>query len=228
MYPKQGVLFNCLRNTSTRRPVASYIRRVKTKISCFLFCLLFLNGPLLAQTEPVRDYGQAYSGLFTEGSVRGALVNGTDADGWALDVGIRQALIMSLLDTRLAYRFSTFDVDGDALVQHAAEITSAFHPLYMAYLWSDWFGYVLGGWYLEGGLGVHTATLNNESDLGIMYSLGTGLDIPITDPDVGWSIWIDLGYRFRFEDFDAPTGEIELDGHHGFVGLGLRFNRLLF
>jgi hypothetical protein len=186
--------------------------------------------------ESTRRYGQYFNGAFVEVSSRAALshVTSSSYNGWSWDVGLRQALVMHLLDTRLSYaedRFAPRDgAEGGEFVMRSLGITTGFHPLYMALLLSDWFGYVLASWYVEAGIAAQYATTpDGQADPGVRWSVGTGLDVPITDPDVGWSIWLNAVYRFVWSDFDFDAGgEVDLYHHAGWAGLSVRFNGLLF
>lgn len=203
-----------------------------------LLILMAASAPASAQSDEngsERRYGDHFNGAFVEVSSRAALTHVTSSEfnGWSWDLGLRQALVMHLLDTRLAYsedRFSPRDHDdGDDFVVRSVGITTGFHPLYLALLLSDWFGYVLASWYVEAGIGGQHGTGRGESDFGLRWSVGTGLDIPVTDPDVGWSIWLNGLYRFVWSDFDLDSGgEVDLYHHVGWAGLSVRFNGLLF
>jgi hypothetical protein len=186
--------------------------------------------------EDQRRYGQFYNGSFVELSARTGLDHATSSPygGWSWDVGLRQALVMSLLDTRLAYsedRFTGRDESATGeYVLRSLGVTTGFHPLYMALLLSDWFGYVLGSWYLEVGLAAQHAAVNGaDADFGVRWSVGTGVDIPLSDPDVGWSLWLNAVYRYVWSDVDFQGGgEVDLYHHAGWAGLSVRFNGLLF
>lgn len=70
---------------------------------------------------------------------------------------------------------------------------------------------------------------NGASDVGLRLHVGSGFDVPLSDPDAGWSIWINALYRFTWSDFDvAEDREVNLHHHSLFAGLSLRFNGLLF
>lgn len=213
--------------------------------SCAIATLLIaLLAPLQADAqqgdEPApaaqRRYGKAYNGAFVDFSVRVARTHVTSApfNGWSFDAGLRQALVMHLLDTRLSYaedRWSAREGAAGDFVARSVNIHGAFHPLYLALLLSDWFGYVLASFYVEAGLGAQIARETNleVNDLGLRFSLGTGFDVPLSDPDRGWSIWLNALYRYTWADFDYDSGgETNLYHHAGWLGVSLRFNGLLF
>lgn len=184
-----------------------------------------------------RRYSKYYSGAFVEVGSRAGLqhASGAALRGWSWDVGLRQAFPMHLLDTRLAYgeeRFSRRDGDaGGDFVARAVDLTTAFHPLYLALLLSNWGGYVLASFYVEAGIGGQHVTFDAGElrDFGLRLHLGTGIDAPITDPDRGVSLWLSIAYRFTWADFDVTNDEeVDLRRHAGFAGLALRFNGLLF
>lgn len=195
--------------------------------------LLFASVAHAEEEAEARRYGQHFNGSFFDFSPRVGLQSSTASDynGWSWDVGVRQALVMSLLDTRVSYgeeRWSAADNAG--IVSRSLQVHTAFHPLYMALLLSNWLGYVLSSWHLELGLGGHLSHARDLSvtDPGFRFSVGSGLDVPITDPDRGVSVWLNALYRYNWIDFDTSRDtEINLHHHAGWLGLSLRFNGLL-
>ena len=141
---------------------------------------------------------------------------------------------MHLLDTRLSFaedRFRERDDGSGRFIQRSVIVHGAFHPIYIALLLSDWLGYTLAGWYIEAGVGVHHTVIpdGDRSDIGARFSLGTGVDTPLSDPDAGFSVWFNLVYRYNWTDFDFGDGnEVNLHHHAGWAGFSLRFNGLLF
>jgi hypothetical protein len=195
--------------------------------------------PAFAQDSPqepkdgeIEPYADPFNGSFVEFSVRGAPTS-APGSAWAVDTGLRQAFPFLLGDTRLAYRYDRTTPDGfDRLETHELGVQLGLHPLYLLLLGSDWFSYVVSSLYLELGLGGHlgvaTRPEETETDLGFVWSVGAGIDIPLSDPDVGWAPWVNVLYRYRGADFDASGGEVELGAHAIFIGLGIRRNGLLF
>lgn len=139
---------------------------------------------------------------------------------------------MSLLDTRVSFAEERWSAEHQpAIVSRSLQVHVGFHPLYMALLLSDWFGYVLSSWYIELGIGGHIARVRDldVTDPGLRFSVGTGLDIPVTDPDNGVSLWLNMVYRYNGIDVDtSKDAEINLHHHAGWLGVALRFNGLLF
>lgn len=184
------------------------------------------------------DYSPYYNGAFVEYSVRGGASLATEApyDGWNVDVGARHSFPMLLGDFRLAYRFDNF---GDAsasgkLEQHNVGGYLAIHPLYLVLLGSDWLSYSIASLYAEVGGGAQMAILKPDGDgdyrthFGPFVSLGVGLDIPLSDPDVGYAPWLNLVYRWHVADFDGAVETYDIDMHLLQVGVGWRINGLLF
>lgn len=209
--------------------------RVPTILSVlFLVASVLASQPAVAQEDEERQrYGDPFNGSFVELSVRGAPTTGP-GDAWAVDVGLRQAFPFLLGDTRVAYRYDRFQPDGvSRLETHEVGVQGAIHPLYLVLLGSDWISYVISSLYLELGVGGHYGvadlTESTEQDFGFVWSVGAGLDIPLSDPDIGWAPWLNVLYRYRGADFDSPTlGEVGLGAHAIFVGLAIRKNGLLF
>ncbi len=183
-----------------------------------------------------RRYGRYYNGSFVDVSARGSYerVASSPLHGWSWDIGLRQAFPMHLLDTRIAYgeeRYTRRDGDpGGDFVVRSVDLTTAFHPLYLALLYSSRWGYLVASWYVEAGLGGHYSTFGSDlNDLGLRLHLGSGFDVPLTDPDRGWSLWLNFVYRFTWSDFDTSAmDEVNLHHHSFFSGISARFNGLLF
>lgn len=216
--------------------------RSSLTIAAFLFLALssLATATVAQESEQEEDddrrYGQFYNGAFVDFSARAALLraSSTSYDGWSYDVGLRQAFPMHLLDTRIAYVEDRFyprtTAQPGRFTSRSIGVWTALHPLYLALLFSDWFGYLLASLYLELGVAGQYATHSSgEGDFGLRWSVGGGFDVPLTDPDRGWSIWANALYRYTWADYDFDAGgEIDLYHHAGWAGLSLRFNGLLF
>lgn len=186
-----------------------------------------------------RGYSKFYNGAFTEYSVRGGpnFSGANTFDGWHFDAGLRQSIPMHIVDMRLSYQFDSLSATGDnaaGIDAHGLSLHAKLHPAYLALLGSDWFSYVVASLYFDAGIGGQFASLDPsgggdiETDLGFVWSVGGGLDLPLWDPDAGESMWINLMYSYQRSDFDRPDAEIDLPLHMVFVGLGWRVNGLLW
>lgn len=194
-----------------------------------------LPMPSAAQEAEGRRYSQFYNGSFVDLSARAGAHTSVTSDhtAWSVDAGLRQAFPMHLGDTRLAYEMQTFSGAQDEIVLHNIGVGFGFHPLYLALLWSDFWGYLVASFYVETSIalqyGTRTVAAASEDDFGARWSVGAGFDVPLSDPDRGWSVWLNFLYRFVWSDFDLDDGsEIDLFHHAGFGGLSVRFNGLLF
>lgn len=202
----------------------------------FFFSLLFLSGlspNLIAQESPkdVQAYSDFFNGDFVELSLRSGFSDVSDSilTGQLFEVGLRQALPMHLLDTRIALGYEIFSGENQADIElYTANISGAFHPFYLALVFENWFAWVIASIYVEVGFGAHYGTQESQNDFGFSYTFGSGLDLPLWNPNHGWSIWINGLYRYRRMDFDHADGEIDLHAHTGIVGLSVRWNGLLF
>lgn len=178
----------------------------------WLWLFLLWGSTAFAEEKPL--YTPYYNGSFWDVSVRGGQ---TDLGTTAFDVGLRQAFVMHLADTRLSYRRDLLDgADSDTL-----HLGFGLHPLYVALLGSDWLSYVVASFYVELGMGL---TLLDGPNLS--WSAGTGLDIPLWDADTGMAPWLNLLYRYEWTT--AALDGADIDRHTGFVGLAWRINGLIF
>jgi hypothetical protein len=168
-----------------------------------------------AQAQDVA-YTPNFNGSFWDVSARAGLNNGT-TDGWAADVGLRQSFPMHLGDTRLSYRHDELDLGSTDQIH----LGFGLHPLYVVLLGSDWLSYVIASLYLELGAGVNIVEGAYPA-----WTLGAGMDIPLSDPDLGMAPWINLVYRYEWTIAQIQTADI--DRHTFFVGLAWRVSGLLW
>lgn len=200
-------------------------------ISIFFITLFSPSSPLMAQ-ELKQPYSNAFTGAFVELSARSAFstLSKTKGESTRFELGVRQAFPMHLLDTRISMHSETFNISNTNSPIHiyGANISTGFHPLYLALLFENWLGWVLASIYLEGSLGLNYSQMHEHQDFGFAYSIGAGIDLPLWNPNDIWSIWVNGLYRYRRLDFDTPDREFELHNHAAFIGLGIRWNGLLF
>lgn len=184
--------------------------------------------------EPIHSQSTSFTGSFTDVSARFGFANLSDASAknTSVDAGVRAAFPMYLLDTRLAYRFDSFSID-DGMRQHSLGLSTGLHPLYLLMLKNDWLGYFAASFYIDLGAGVKSSTLTTAGestrDRGVYWHWGLGIDVPLTNPDAGKSLWLNFLYRNMREDFDrADDTSLDLNRHMAIVGLSWRMNGLPF
>lgn len=184
--------------------------------------------------EPINSQSTSFTGSFTDVSARFGIANVPDAAArnTSVDAGLRAAFPMYLLDTRLAWRFDSFAIE-EGLRQHSLGVSSGLHPLYLLMLKNDWLGYAIASFYIDLGAGIKLSTLETEAgtsrDPGLYWHWGLGVDVPLTSPDAGKSLWLNFLYRNMREDFDrSDNASIDLNRHMAIVGLSWRMNWLPF
>lgn len=200
-----------------------------------------------------RDYSKQYNGSFVEYSLRGgaSLSSNTDYDGWNIDAGMRHSFPALLGDFRLAYRYDRLTPNSAArqrqdamgqltaspLIQnHSVGGYLGIHPGYLLLLGNSRLAYALASLHAEIGGGLEYTIVDPSEaqggdprgQLGPFFSIGVGLNIPITSPDVGYAPWIHLLYRWHVSDFIGDTEPFDVNMHILQIGLGWRINGLLF
>lgn len=202
------------------------LQRLLGTIVAATACLVLLPDPVEAASP--EDPDRHYNGAFRQFDARGAWLPSTTSrpTGWGFDLGFRHASVMMLADARASYTFASLPGgSGTAGRQrHGAWVHGLVHPLFASLLGSKWFGYVVGSLAFEIGVG---ATLEASEAapvrFGGAWSLGVGLDIPITDPDRGRAAWLLFNYR-HVRPFARPRAA----RHALFAGIGWRMNGSLF
>ena len=174
--------------------------------------LLMVSATAQAQDVAYTPY---FNGSFWDVSARGGLDH--NVDGWAVDVGLRQSFPMHLGDTRLSYRHDELELGSSDQIH----LGFGLHPLYVVLLGSDWLSYVIASFYVELGAGVNISDGPHPA-----WTLGTGMDIPLSDPDLGMAPWINVLYRYEWTTAQIKSADI--DRHTVFVGLAWRVSGLLW
>ena len=189
----------------------------------------FDDGWVPADLERYSDF---YNGSFTALEAQlgrpGLLQDDAAPQGWALDVGVRAAFPMSLLDTRLGYRYDALSLKDGDLSTHGLRLDLAVHPLYIFNLGSDWLSYAVGGLHLHAGLGPMLGRAPDSSVLAFSWQWGAGLDLPLWNADAGQAPWLNLIYRNLRADLDFDARPLDLSTHTLMVGLSWRTNGLPF
>ena len=163
---------------------------------------------------------------------------GSDA-GWSLLAQFRVSQVLSLADFQLDYRFAQYDTDssGDALgvSQHAFCFGAAFHPLFLLNVGSKRLAYFAASLYIRAGLGVSVTDVRlpargvGDWEANFTYNFGTGLDFPVSDPNVPWNFWFGAHYLHNRTPVDlAPFSDSDFSEHLLFFSFSLRNNGFIF
>lgn len=204
-------------------------------------------------TTEKRDYSKQYNGSYVEYSLRGgaSLSSNTDYSGWNIDAGMRHSFPAMLGDFRVAYRYDhlTPNTAARERVNEMGQLSESplfenhsvggylgIHPGYLLLLGNSRLAYTLASLHAEIGFGAEYSRVapseasggDTRGKLAPFVSLGVGLNIPITSPDVGYAPWIHLLYRWHISDFNGKVETFDVNMHILQVGLGWRINGLLF
>lgn len=227
-----------------------------SRLALAVFATFFLTTPTVMaettkrQADRDEDYVQRmlddaprpFNGSFRELSARGGplLPSARDSSvGWTADLGFRNALPMYIGDNRLAYTFGNWSMGERSAQQHGLHATLGLHPFYLALLSEGWRSHFLASLHLELGIGPRLARLSEErgqdgagamTQWGLAGSVGGGFDLPLTSPNQGKSLWINVLYRRSWSslDFDADGATGRLHDHSFFFGLAWRNNGTLW
>lgn len=196
----------------------------------FLFGVLFLASIASAGEEEQLPPPRAFSGSFAEFSLRGGPAFGADAAGWTLDAGFRNSVPFYLTDNRVSYRFLSLPSEPESANIHSLHATFGLHPFYLAILSEGLISHFLASLHLELGAGAQLGLFQQDGDsrtaFGLAGSLGSGFDLPLTDPNRGQGLWINTLYRRTWTTL-STAGEVDsasLHDHAFFVGLAWRKN----
>lgn len=190
------------------------------------------------------DVGRRYTG----GYMAAAIVTGPEllADptwesrlGYTVGVYARWSSVMQIFDVQGQYDFSAYELNEDqqhaTIQRHSLSSSVNLHPLFLRILHNNWAWYVLSGWYLQIGGGLEITLMEGSAlaeprdDVALSIHLGTGLDIPLHDPNDWGGFWIGFNYRYKLV-FMSPGigGHEDLDAHQLLFSVSYRYNNLSF
>lgn len=196
-------------------------------------------------TDPDFDgYSDSWTGAFVGvGAFGGPAWTGNDETGsetgWTAGVAARMNMVLSLFDFQLDYRFASFETTFDSapvsIGHHALGAALGVHPLFLLNFGADRISYALAAFYIQVGISfdltavrdVRAGTDGSGADWGI--NIGFGGDFPLTNPDVGDSLWLGALYRLSKHEVDvAPFDGADLTEHIAVMSLSWRHNGLIF
>lgn len=197
--------------------------------------------------EDFDGYSERWTGAYLgAGLFGGTAIMGNDSLSndlaWGLGVKARISMVNNLFHVQLDYRFGQFAGHLDkttaiTLDHNAVGLSVAFHPLFLTNLGGNRFFYTLASIYLEVGASLNHVSMAipaqniEESDLGYGVILGTGFDVPITDPDASGALWLGTAYRWQgsLVDLGPFARDDELMSEHLFwLRAAYRHNGLVF
>jgi len=167
---------------------------------------------------------------YTAGLTEEQNVNG----GPTFGLSLRLASVLSLADIQVTALASTYqakvgDVDLDILrISTGAEVH--LHPFFLMTLRNTLIWNWLAGIYASVGADLDLTQIGEgaiEPDFG--WHTGVGMDIPLTPPEVGSSLWLGLAYRIKFLEVLGPGDEETNFNEHTIVlTIGYRDNDINF
>lgn len=199
---------------------------------------LLLSGPAGAATDGAADktpYQGAFWALQGEASMtlRRAAGEG-ESPGLSGGLSLRLATVLSLADIQVSLlggsQALAWGTGGHTLDRGSLEVEARLHPLFLWTLRNTRLGFGVSGFYVSTGLGMEVTSWRDAgTEVDVSWHVGTGLDVPLTDPQEGASLWLGMGYRMKFLAVDGPQGHpLDLDAHTIVITLGYRDNDIGF
>ncbi len=194
-------------------------------------------APDAPQGEKPRRYQGAYWGLQAHvGMISRMKPRSGELPGPVYGLSFRFSTLASLIDLQATVLGGHYTaVDGDHNIVPVNRLSVGFeghtHPFLTLILRPDLFARLLSGFYMAIGLDFDAAHLAGAGrgrwELGVGWHLGGGTDLPLTDPDKGWGLWLGVGYRLKLMT-SKVAGLGRLDEHVVLVTLGYRNNDIFF
>jgi hypothetical protein len=130
-----------------------------------------------------------------------------EAPGPALGLSLRVATLAELLDLQLTalgswYQARPPGAEPVDVKRLSVGVEIHLHPLFLRHLQGTWLDLWLAGLYLAAGGDADVTDLDgagqSRTEVDFGWHLGAGMDVPLTDPRRGPSVWIGLAYRLKF------------------------------
>jgi hypothetical protein len=138
------------------------------------------------------------------------------------------ASILSLADVQISFVGSRYRAE---LEQGSFDVTRFsvggeihLHPLFLFTIRNTRVWYWLAGIYGSVGMDLDITQFEDEgTELDFGWHIGAGMDVPLTDPDAGSSLWLGLAYRLKFLEILDPHGiAADFDEHMLLLTIGYR------
>ena len=134
---------------------------------------------MLALASPETPlYTGAYLGVFAGGGL--AIAEGLVGSG--ATVGARASTVLHLADVEARYQLAA----GPTATTHQGLVSVHLHPLFLFLLANNRLGATLGSLSLELGGG----PASGPGGFGLVWVWGGGVQVPLTEPDAGQSLWL--------------------------------------
>lgn len=209
----------------------------RIRIPAALLCLLLASSAHAKRD----DIGTLYTGgSLGAGFLAGPqlLSDGGDV-GWLVGVYGRWHTVMTVFSVQLEYDLSAAELTQPGgnvdFMRHSFTSQFNFHPMFLSLFNNDWLWYTLTAWYVGVGAGIEHTTLESRaadldrSDTAFSMHVGSGIELPLGDPN-GWgAVWLGAAWRWKFVFMDPLLeGRDNLNAHHFLVTLTLRHNNTSF
>jgi len=192
------------------------------------------KGPPAPSEDPPHLYQGAYWGLQAHvGFVHRLMAHADDLPGPAVGVSARLASYMSLADFQLTLQGSMYDATTSTGEQVGVKRLSVgaevhLHPLFLNHLENSTFWYWAAGIYISVGADVDITWVEGAGKgaaLSPGFTVGGGMDYPLTDVHAGWSLWLGASYKIRITGASTGVpGLTNFNEHTVLITLGYRNN----
>lgn len=208
-----------------------------------IFAVTATGAAGLARAEAHPDPKMRFQGAFWglqmhTGLVSRLAANAGESPGPTLGLSARLAGYMSILDLQLSVIGSMYDARSTAgeatdVKRLSLGLETHLHPMFMEVLRGTTLARTIGSLYVAIGADLDLTALDgaglDTTEARFGWHIGGGFDVPLTDPDRGWSLWLGFAYRLKF--LSVPTGVAGLqdfDEHTFLVSFAYRNNDIFF
>ena len=202
-----------------------------------------LSGPPPPKVIPVESQPKAqphpYQGAFWGLGVHTGLVyrlnaRSGDLPGPTVALSARIASILSLADFQLTAQGSTYTATSSLgepvdVRRLSVGVQAHLHPLFLQHLENSNFWFWAAGIYVSLGMSIEVTEFASDPaakvEIDPGWTLGAGMDYPLTDVHAGWSLWLGVAYHVRFLGVSSGiSGLGNFNEHNVLVTLGYRNN----
>tara|TARA_B100000029_G_scaffold515753_1_gene624491 strand:+ start:521 stop:1093 length:573 start_codon:yes stop_codon:yes gene_type:complete len=190
--------------------------------------MLVWLGFVMVKPALADGYNGSYYGPRIEfGKTKGILSSDQVDLGNHFGISARMATILQIVDVDCGVHIHRSSVDDKDLDEYRFQLGLRFHPLLLTHFENDRLGYTIASLHVFLGMGIAWFVPETyEETLDLRFVTGIGMEIPISNPEHSYGLWLSLGWGLVVGDVELGARERDVTHQVGLIALEFRIHHL--